>query len=155
MLRVLVNGLGEGSMRGVLAALAVLASCVAATQAAAQGKPGYTCPAGFTIGAKTPAEAVQLPRTQDAINDGLVTAAEALAHYQALDKNESGYICVGLPHGYEPPHALAIATGAGTTSRNMAVSMNCRKRAILPSRTSQTCATARWSCLPVACPVPV
>lgn len=88
-------------MRGVLAALAVFASCVAATQAAAQGKPGYTCPAGFTIGATTPAEAVQLPRTQDAINDGLITAAEALAYYQALDKNESGYICVGLPHGYE------------------------------------------------------
>ena len=39
-------------MRGVLAALAVLASCVAATQAAAQGKPGYTCPAGITIGAR-------------------------------------------------------------------------------------------------------
>ena len=88
-------------MRGVLAALAVFASCVAATQAAAQGKPGYTCPDGFTIGAKTPAEAVQLERTQDAINDGLITAAEALASYQALDKNESGYICVSLPNGFE------------------------------------------------------
>jgi hypothetical protein len=53
------------------------------------------------------------------------------------------------------PHAVAIASGAGTTSRNMAVSMNCRKHAILPSRTSQTCTTGRSSCLPVACPVPV
>ena len=88
-------------MRGVLATLAVFASCVAATQAAAQGKPGYACPAGFTIGAKTPAEAVQLERTQDAIDQGLITAAEALASYQALDKNESGYICVSLPNGFE------------------------------------------------------
>jgi hypothetical protein len=88
-------------MRGVLAALAVFVTCVAATQAAAHGKPGYTCPPGFNIGSKTPAEALQLPRTQTAINLGLITEEETLAFYDALDKNESGYVCVSLPHGYE------------------------------------------------------
>lgn len=43
----------------------------------------------------------------------------------------------------------------GTTSRNLAVSMNCRNCSTLPLRTFQTCTTGRSSFLPVAFPVPV
>jgi hypothetical protein len=49
----------------------------------------------------------------------------------------------------------AAATPAGTTSANLTVSMNCRKRASLPSRISQTWTTGTSSVLPVALPVPV
>jgi hypothetical protein len=52
----------------------------------------------------------------------------------------------------QPARHVVVATSAATTSRNFAVSANCRKRAILPSRTSQTCTTGRSSCLPVAFP---
>jgi hypothetical protein len=47
------------------------------------------------------------------------------------------------------------AAGTGTTSANFTVSMNCRKRASLPSRISQMWTTGRSSVLPVALPVPV
>jgi len=44
---------------------------------------------------------------------------------------------------------------AGTTSANLTVSMNCRKRASLPSRISQTWTAGSSRVLPVALPVPV
>jgi hypothetical protein len=47
------------------------------------------------------------------------------------------------------------AAGTGTTSANFTVSMNCRKRATLPSRISQMWTTGRSSAFPVALPVPV
>ena len=59
----------------------------------------------------------------------------------------------------EPTEGLApyaaVETAAGTTSANLTVSMNCRKRASLPSRMSQTWTTGTSSALPVALPVPV
>jgi hypothetical protein len=44
---------------------------------------------------------------------------------------------------------------SGTTSRNFAVSMNCRNCWSFPSRTFQTCTAGTSSFLPVALPVPV
>ena len=66
--------------------------------AAAQGKPSYTCSTGFTR--VSLAGAVLLPRTQDAINAGLITPGEALAGYQPIDTNATGYICYKLPPGW-------------------------------------------------------
>jgi hypothetical protein len=51
--------------------------------------------------------------------------------------------------------ARQTAAGTGTTSANFTVSMNCRKRASLPSRISQTWTAGRSSVFPVALPVPV
>jgi hypothetical protein len=82
-----------------LVALFVLGAGVYAASTAATGKPRYTCPQSFTR--VTLAEALALPRTQAAINDGVATEAEILADYEARDANDNDHICFQLPPGFE------------------------------------------------------
>jgi hypothetical protein len=78
-----------------------LTSAVAPLGASGTGKPGYSCPPGFNLGANTFDEYLALPRTQAAINDGLTTTEQVLAVLASLDKNGSGSVCVKLSHGAE------------------------------------------------------
>jgi hypothetical protein len=65
------------------------------------GKPTYGCPPGMNLGSRTFQQFVVLPRTQAAINDGLVTEADTLAALAGVDKNGNGSICVQLSPGFE------------------------------------------------------
>jgi hypothetical protein len=78
-----------------------LAAVIAPLGAAESGKPSYGCPLGFDLGSKTFTEYLALPRTQAAINDGLVAADQILAALTTIDKNANGSVCVQLNHGYE------------------------------------------------------
>jgi hypothetical protein len=78
-----------------------LAAVVAPLGAAGSGKPSYGCPPGFNLGSKTFAEYVALPRSQAAIDAGLMTAEQILAGVTPLDKNANGSVCVQLNHGLE------------------------------------------------------
>lgn len=80
-------------------ALAAALAPVAAS--AGDGKPAYTCPPGFNLGAKNVAEYLQLPRTQAAIADGLTTEEEVVAAFAAKDRNGDGYECVQLSEGFQ------------------------------------------------------
>jgi hypothetical protein len=69
---------------------------------AAEGsKPSYGCAPGFNLGAQTFSEYLQLPRTQAAIEDGLIDAAGILAGLARFDHNGNGVVCVQLQHGGE------------------------------------------------------
>ena len=73
---------------------------VAAPNAAqAAGKPSYGCPAGFNLGALTADQILQLPRSQAAVRDGVVSAAGIRAAVAGLDKNGTGRVCVQLSNG--------------------------------------------------------
>ena len=80
-------------------ALAAALAPVAASAGA--GKPGYTCPPGFNLGAKNLADYLQLPRTKAAIADGLATEEDIAAAFAARDGNGDGYVCVQLSEGYQ------------------------------------------------------
>ena len=84
-----------------LVVLVALVAAVGVASAGAKGKPGYTCPPGFNLGAFTPEEALGLERTQAGIAAGVYVAEDLLLAYQAFDANGSGYICFSLPHGME------------------------------------------------------
>jgi hypothetical protein len=80
-------------------ALAVALAPVAA--GAGAGKPGYTCPPGFNLGANNLVQYLQLPRTQAAIADGLTTEEEVATGFAAKDRNGDGYLCVQLSEGFQ------------------------------------------------------
>jgi hypothetical protein len=88
---------------GRLAALALtttLSILGAAGTASAATRPGG-CGAGFDIGPVTIDQAVALPRSQEAIADGLTSESAARAVYAGIDANGNGVICAKLPHGFE------------------------------------------------------
>ena len=78
-----------------------VAAVLAPLAAAGSGKPSYGCPPGFNLGSVTFAEYLVLPRTQAAINVGLVTPEQILASLASVDTNANGSICVQLSHGGE------------------------------------------------------
>ena len=86
-------------MRVLVVLVAGLVAAVAASSASAHKADNFGCPPSFD--AYTPEEAVLLERTQKAIADGLVSEQDALAGWQSLDVNGSGYVCVALPYGFE------------------------------------------------------
>jgi hypothetical protein len=84
-------------------AMALVASAllaVAAPNAAqAAGKPSFGCPAGFNLGALTADQILQLPHSQAAIRDGVVSEAGIRAGVAGVDKNGTGRVCVQLSNG--------------------------------------------------------
>ena len=86
------------------AACAVVA-VLAATGASGQGKPANTCPPAFDLGRFTFQQTLALPRTQAALEAGLVTVEDLQAGFSAIDRNANGRICVQLPHGLEVSQA--------------------------------------------------
>jgi hypothetical protein len=57
--------------------------------------------AAFDLGSKSFEEFLALPRSQAAIDAGLVTADQLLAGLRGIDQNANGLLCVQLPHGLE------------------------------------------------------
>ncbi len=91
-------------MRGrriAIMAVGCAAGAILAPLATSAGKPTYGCPPGMNLGSKTFQEFIGLPRTQAAINDGLVTGADTLAALARVDRNGNGSICVQLSQGFE------------------------------------------------------
>jgi hypothetical protein len=66
---------------------------------AAAAKPGYGCAPGMNLGAYTFGEYLQFPRTQAAINDGLIEEAGILAGLMHYDQNGDQTVCVQLSLG--------------------------------------------------------
>jgi hypothetical protein len=66
---------------------------------ASAAKPGYGCAPGMNLGAYTFDEYVQLPRTQAAINDGLIDEAGIVAGLMHYDQNGDQTVCVQLSLG--------------------------------------------------------
>jgi hypothetical protein len=84
---------------------AIVGCAILATAAAAPGaqaaKPRFGCSPGFNLGRMTLDEVIALPRTQAAIEAGLVSEANLRAGFPSIDKNGTGSICVQLSHGFE------------------------------------------------------
>jgi len=84
----------------LVAAFAVGAIWLGGDSASAQGKPSYGCSPGFDFHLTT-AEAAELPKSQKAIADGLVTLDDLIAIYQTrVDKNGNDMVCVQEPPGW-------------------------------------------------------
>ena len=89
----------------VVTAVAVLATTLLAASASAQGKPSYGCPPSFDFYVTTQ-EAAELPRSQAAIDDGLISEADLIAVYQTrFDKNGNNMLCVQEVPGWVPERA--------------------------------------------------
>jgi hypothetical protein len=91
-------------MRGTRLTIAIAGCALAAAIAplgAMADKPSYGCPPGMNLGSYTFQDYLGLPRTQAAINDGLVTTEATLAALAAIDNNGNGSVCVQLRHGDE------------------------------------------------------
>ena len=96
-------GIRIAAATGACALVAVLA----ATGASGQGKPASTCPPAFG-GPLTFEQHLALPRTQAALEAGLVTVGDLQAAFSSIDRNANGLICVQLPHGFEVARAPFI-----------------------------------------------
>jgi hypothetical protein len=84
----------DGSIRRGIVFLALALVVVATPHVArAGGKPSYTCPPGFDLGALTFEQALQLPRIQAGLAAGAYTAEDLAAFYDAEDTNGNGVIC--------------------------------------------------------------
>jgi hypothetical protein len=94
------RGGGTMLMRFAIAAVAAIVGLVSAGLAGAT-KPNYGCPPGFDLGAYTFSDYLQLPRTQAAIEAGLIDGAFVLAGLSSIDRNANGVVCVQLSQGYE------------------------------------------------------
>jgi hypothetical protein len=90
-----------GRIRQILLGAMVAALLLVAAPNAAQaaGKPSYGCPAGFNLGALTADQILLLPRSQAAIEDGIVSEAGIRAGVAGVDKNGTGRVCVQLSNG--------------------------------------------------------
>ena len=86
----------------MVTAVAVLATTLLAAYASAQGKPSYGCPPSVDFHVTTQ-QAAALPRSQAAIDDGLISLADLIAVYQTrFDKNGNNMVCVQEVPGWEP-----------------------------------------------------
>ena len=92
-----------GIRRTVLATVTcgVLLALMLPAVGGAAGKPANACPPGFDLGMLTIEQAADLPRSQAAVEDGLVDRAGLIATYTGFDRNGDGYICGQLPYGFE------------------------------------------------------
>jgi hypothetical protein len=80
--------------RRIFATVALVAmALLLVPQSAYAGKPSYTCPPGFNLGALTFEQALQLPRIQAGLAAGVYTAEDLAAFYDAEDTNGNGVIC--------------------------------------------------------------
>jgi hypothetical protein len=80
---------------------ALLATAGSVPAAHAQGKPNNGCPPGFNLGPVTIDQAVALPRSQAAMNAGLITEDQLRFSYTGFDRNQNSTICAQLSHGFE------------------------------------------------------
>jgi hypothetical protein len=84
----------------LVAAFAVGAIWLGGASADAEGKPSYGCSAGFDFHLTT-THAAELPRSQKAIDDGLVTKDDLIATYRArFDQNGNDMVCVQETPGW-------------------------------------------------------
>ena len=96
-------------MRDIVAgALVVAFGLLPGAAFAAQGKPEYTCPPGFNLGAQTLESYLELERTSAAISDGIATVADIEAVFAFVDLNGDGAICVKLSHGAQTSSAPLV-----------------------------------------------
>ena len=85
----------------LVAAFALSVVWLGGSSAAAQGKPSYGCGLGFDFHLTT-TQAAELPKSQKAIDDGLITKDELIAIYRAKwDHNGNDMVCVKDPRGLE------------------------------------------------------
>lgn len=99
----------------------LLAAVVGPLGAAEGGKPSYGCPPAFNLGSMTLAEFVALPRSQAAIDAGLVSPEELLAGLSPIDKNANGLVCVQLSHGLEVSSSPAAPYSYNVVDDNASV----------------------------------
>jgi hypothetical protein len=85
----------------VAAVLGVSLLAAAAPGTATATKPSYGCAPGFNLGAVTFEQYLDLPRTQAAIDAGLIDDAGIIAGLSHYDANEDEVICVQLNLGYQ------------------------------------------------------
>src|ERR671935_49141 len=86
----------------LLVAIALLASLViASAPASGATNASYGCPPGFDLGAYTFSDYLQLPRTQAAIDAGLIDETMILAALSSVDHNGNGVVCVQLSQRFE------------------------------------------------------
>jgi hypothetical protein len=71
------------------------------TGAAVAEKPSYGCAPGFNLGAYTFSDYLLLPRTEAAIDAGLVDEPTLLAFLAQLDRNGNEVVCVQESQGYD------------------------------------------------------
>lgn len=90
----------------VVAAIATLAVLLV-PQGATADKPRNVCPPGLHPGAVTFEEALALPNTQRALDDGFATLEGVIAGFEALDRNDDGLVCFGtFPTNASPSSLL-------------------------------------------------
>ena len=84
----------------LVVAFAISAVWLGGASASAQSKPSYGCAPGFDFHLTT-AQAAELPRSQKAIDDGLVTKEDLIATYRArFDQNGNDMVCVQETPGW-------------------------------------------------------
>jgi hypothetical protein len=88
-------------LRRIMLAVSALALAGLAPTTAAASKPSNGCAPGFNLGAYSFADYVQLPRSQAAINDGLIDEAGIIAGIAFYDHNGNGVVCVQLNNGFQ------------------------------------------------------
>jgi hypothetical protein len=90
-------------LRILLAASAGAAVAALMPATAFADKPSYGCPSGFNLGAHalTAEDYASLPRSQAAIEAGLIDVEGLLAGAAFYDKNGNGVVCVQLSNGFE------------------------------------------------------
>jgi hypothetical protein len=66
-------------------------------QSASAGKPGFTCPPGFDLGALTFEEGLQLPNIVAALADGVYDVPTLGAIFDGVDRNDDGLVCFKTP----------------------------------------------------------
>lgn len=88
-------------LRVALAMGAVIAAVTVASGTASAAKPSYGCAPPFTLHAITAEDYASLPRSQAAIDAGLIDLEGILAGVSFYDQNGDNFICVQVPPGWD------------------------------------------------------
>jgi len=88
-------------LRVALVTGAVAAAMTLASGTASAAKPSYGCAPPFTLHAITAEDYASLPRSQAAIDAGLVDLEGILAGASSVDQNGDNFICVQVPPGWD------------------------------------------------------
>ena len=88
-------------LRVVLVMGAVAAAMTVASGTASAAKPSYGCAPPFTLHAITAEDYASLPRSQAAIDAGLVDLEGILAGASVFDQNGDNLICVKVVPGWD------------------------------------------------------
>ena len=77
------------------------AGCVGCAGRPRRKQANQRLSARFNLGPLTIDEAVTLPRSQAAVNAGLITEEQLRFSYAGFDRNQNGTVCAQLSHGFE------------------------------------------------------